>query len=161
MRGKLLSFLDLLAITVAVMVMILAIVPDQPAEGKPTEWYIFNVALDAHSIKDPSSNLDLTPKLKIGFLLEINGKKFDIHSGIDPKRQFLCDHAPLELICLFLGEVGEKFNAKFFIRDDEFVLVNDSHVKATIQGEKMGIPLRYITLGSSNRFSNKSKGILK
>ncbi len=161
LHGRLLSFLDLLAITVAAIVILLSIVPDKPFTGKPTDWYSFTVELQSGSLTDISGS-DLTPRLLIGFLMTIKDKQYDILKHGDVERQFHCNSTGLEMACYFRGEKGEKLSGTVFIRDDAFFLRKDSAINAAVFPVKMDLSIKdKIIFERNNHFSKKFTGVLQ
>lgn len=160
MRGRLLSFLDLLAITVAVMVMVLAIVPDQPFASEPTDWYSFTMEIDPHAVS-ASNGTDATSSLELGFLLLIEGEPYDLFRRGDGSRSFTCDPSGLELTCFFRGDPGEQVKGHFFIRDDQFLLRDSSAVTGSVLGMRIGLEETAIELQTSNSFNHSYSGLLE
>lgn len=159
-RGRLLSFLDLLAITVAVMVMVLAIVPDQPFGAEPTDWYSFTLEIDPRAVTAPDGT-DATSNLELGFLLLIEGEPYDLSRRGDGSRSFTCDPSGLELTCFFRGDPGERVEGYFFLRDDRFLLEDRSVVTGSVLGMRIGLEETAIALQPSNWFNHSYSGSLE
>lgn len=159
MRGKLLSFLDLLAITVAAMVMILSIVPDEPFDTPPTDWYAFTMEVDPRAVTEGST--DKTPLLGLGFMLNINGERLDLVARGNGERKLTCDPEGLELTCYFRGKKGQNIKGYFFIRDDLYLLNQGTEVTGSVSGLNIGLVESAIKLTTTNRFMYSYEGVLK
>lgn len=156
MHGRLLSFLDLLAIAVAVTVIILAIVPDQPFSSVPVDWYSFTFEIDRKA-----KNGVATDTLQLGFTVSIDGETYDLYKRPNAERNFHCNLTGLELTCHFRGDAGERLQAAFFIRDDAFKLTQATVVTGAVFGRKIELQEQPIELKAGELFTFSHEGKLE
>lgn len=158
MSGRLLAFLDLLAISVAVAVLILTIVPDRPFSEPPSKWYSFTVQLQRGGLK--VSGTDRTAKLSIGFLLTIDGSDFDHRSKGNADRAFFCKPKTLALTCYFQGDSGDKVEGSFFIADDAYLLHPGASILADLLSQSLNPDFTILTFRRSDLFGVDFRGTL-